>query len=123
MSVSRDTRQTEFPNTPGIPSDPETPAELRERIDRTRRELGDTIEELAARADVKALAQRKAAGAVRAGLGATPCRWPRRAGPCSPSSWPPWCCGGGRHSGGGTRCATTRGQPASVRRLVERMAA
>ncbi|SEQ29146.1 DUF3618 domain-containing protein [Streptomyces radiopugnans] len=67
MSVSRDTRQTEFPNTPGIPSDPETPAELRERIDRTRRELGDTIEELAARADVKALAQRKAAGAVRVG--------------------------------------------------------
>lgn len=67
MSVSRDTREAEVPDTPGIPADPDTPAELRERIDRTRRELGDTIEELAAKADVKALAQRKAAGAVRAG--------------------------------------------------------
>ncbi|MCI0383831.1 DUF3618 domain-containing protein [Streptomyces sp. CNQ085] len=67
MSVSRDTREAEVPVTPGIPADPDTPAELRERIDRTRRELGDTIEELAARADVKALARRKAAGAVRAG--------------------------------------------------------
>ncbi|MDG9702688.1 DUF3618 domain-containing protein [Streptomyces sp. DH37] len=67
MSVSRDTREAEVPSTPGIPTDPETPAELRERIERTRQELGDTIEELAARADVKALAQRKASDAVRAG--------------------------------------------------------
>ncbi|WP_101258778.1 DUF3618 domain-containing protein [Streptomyces barkulensis] len=67
MSVSRDTSQAEVPDTPGIPADPDTPAELRERIDRTRQELGDTIEELAAKADVRALAQRKAAGAVRVG--------------------------------------------------------
>ncbi|MFP8960687.1 DUF3618 domain-containing protein [Streptomyces nanhaiensis] len=122
MSVSRDTRQTEFPDTPGIPSDPETPAELRERIDRTRRELGDTIEELAARADVKALAQRKAAGAVRAGR--------RNAAPLAAA-------GGAVLALAVAAVVLRRRQvlrqryplrhdprtPASVRRLVERMAA
>ncbi|MEE1938393.1 DUF3618 domain-containing protein [Streptomyces sp. TRM 70361] len=52
---------------PGIPADPDTPAELRARIERTRRELGDTLEELAARTDVKKHARRKAAQAAQAG--------------------------------------------------------
>ncbi|GAA2457524.1 DUF3618 domain-containing protein [Streptomyces macrosporus] len=56
-----------IPNIPGIPADPETPAELRARIDLTRQELGDTLEELAAKADVKARAQRKAREAMRDG--------------------------------------------------------
>ncbi len=55
------------PNIPGIPTDPETPAELRARIDLTRQELGDTLEELAAKADVRARAQRKAREAMRTG--------------------------------------------------------
>lgn len=58
---------TGLPETPGIPTDPETPAELRERIEHTRRELGDTLEELAARTDVRALAHRRASEAARAG--------------------------------------------------------
>ncbi|MFD6826928.1 DUF3618 domain-containing protein [Streptomyces sp. NPDC060085] len=41
-----------------------TPAELRERIEHTRRELGDTVQALADKTDVKARAQRKA-GALR----------------------------------------------------------
>ncbi|GAA2385806.1 hypothetical protein GCM10010420_05500 [Streptomyces glaucosporus] len=55
------------PHIPGIPVDPDTPAELRARIDLTRRELGDTLEELASRTDVKARARRKAGRAVRTG--------------------------------------------------------
>ncbi|MFJ9342072.1 DUF3618 domain-containing protein [Streptomyces sp. NPDC101733] len=41
-------------------SDP-TPAELRERIERTREELGRTVEALAVKADVKAQAKEKTA--------------------------------------------------------------
>jgi hypothetical protein len=37
------------------------PEELREQVERTRRELGDTVQELAGRTDVKARAQEKAA--------------------------------------------------------------
>ncbi|UNO39870.1 DUF3618 domain-containing protein [Streptomyces sp. MST-110588] len=37
-----------------------SPEELRERIERTRRELGDTVAELAARADVKSRARQEA---------------------------------------------------------------
>lgn len=39
------------------------PAALRAQVERTRERLGDTVEELAARADVKARAREKAAGA------------------------------------------------------------
>ncbi len=38
-----------------------SPAELRARIERTRQELGDTVAELAEKADVKSRAQEKAA--------------------------------------------------------------
>ena len=41
--------------------DPATPAELQQEIERTRERLGATVEELAAKADVKARAQAKAA--------------------------------------------------------------
>ena len=37
------------------------PEELREQVERTRRHLGDTVEERAGRTDVKARAQEKAA--------------------------------------------------------------
>jgi Protein of unknown function (DUF3618) len=36
------------------------PEQIREEIEETRRELGDTVEALAAKADVKALAREKA---------------------------------------------------------------
>ncbi|HZG06956.1 MAG TPA: DUF3618 domain-containing protein [Streptomyces sp.] len=55
------------PETPGIPRDPDTPTELRARIEHTRRELGDTLEELAAKADLKSRAQQKASEAMRTG--------------------------------------------------------
>ncbi|WP_019355215.1 DUF3618 domain-containing protein [Streptomyces sp. AA1529] len=38
-----------------------SPAELRAQVEETRRELGETVEALAARADIKAHGQRKAA--------------------------------------------------------------
>ncbi|MFF0742763.1 DUF3618 domain-containing protein [Streptomyces sp. NPDC004111] len=41
--------------------DAASPEELRERIEQTRAELGETVQALAARADVKARAQEKAA--------------------------------------------------------------
>ena len=39
---------------------PATPGDLRQQIDHTREELGRTVEQLAAKADVKAQAQRRA---------------------------------------------------------------
>ncbi|MFE5402693.1 DUF3618 domain-containing protein [Streptomyces sp. NPDC056580] len=50
----------------------ESPDELREQVENTRRELGDTVEALAAKADVKARTKEKAAevkdqAAVKAG--------------------------------------------------------
>jgi hypothetical protein len=42
-------------------SDPPTAAELQAEIDQTRERLGQTVEELAAKADVKARARAKAA--------------------------------------------------------------
>ncbi|MFI8996728.1 DUF3618 domain-containing protein [Streptomyces sp. NPDC053542] len=44
-------------------SDSPTPEELRERVEHTREELGRTVEELAAKADVKARAKEKAGDA------------------------------------------------------------
>ncbi len=41
--------------------EPATAAELQQEIERTRERLGETVEELAAKADVKARAQAKAA--------------------------------------------------------------
>ncbi|MFJ7591220.1 DUF3618 domain-containing protein [Streptomyces sp. NPDC097617] len=52
------------------PDEP-TPAALREQIERTRDELGRTVEALAAKADVKAQATEKAArvtGRIRGGI-------------------------------------------------------
>ncbi|HEX5567306.1 MAG TPA: DUF3618 domain-containing protein [Streptomyces sp.] len=48
-------------------SAPSSPTQLRVQIEHTRKELGDTLEELAAKTDIKALAQRKANDAMRAG--------------------------------------------------------
>ncbi|MGW6486228.1 DUF3618 domain-containing protein [Streptomyces sp. NPDC055056] len=50
-------------HTPGDQHTP-TPAELREQIDHTRQELGDTVQALADKTDVKARAQQKA-GALK----------------------------------------------------------
>jgi hypothetical protein len=48
------------------PAAPDDPEQLRQEIDRTREELGETVAELAAKADVKARARDTAAGlAVR----------------------------------------------------------
>lgn len=44
-------------------SESPTPEQLRERVEHTREELGRTVEELAAKADVKALAKEKAGDA------------------------------------------------------------
>jgi Protein of unknown function (DUF3618) len=43
------------------PTDPEDAQQLRQEIERTRGQLGETVEELAARADVKSRARSKAA--------------------------------------------------------------
>jgi ElaB/YqjD/DUF883 family membrane-anchored ribosome-binding protein len=40
-------------------TEPEDPAQIREQIEATREELGDTVEALAAKTDVKAQAKRK----------------------------------------------------------------
>jgi hypothetical protein len=40
-------------------TDTQDPAQIREQIEATREELGDTVEELAAKTDVKAQAKRK----------------------------------------------------------------
>lgn len=56
---------TQFPHDePGARG----PGELREQVERTRHELGDTVQELADRADVKARAREKAV-AVKAQAG------------------------------------------------------
>jgi ElaB/YqjD/DUF883 family membrane-anchored ribosome-binding protein len=44
-----------------VTSGPDNPAELRAEIERTRRELGDTVAALAEKTDVKARAKEKAA--------------------------------------------------------------
>jgi hypothetical protein len=51
---------------------PETEQSIREDIERTRAELGDTVERLAAKADVKARAKHAASGV--AGTGRTAAR-------------------------------------------------
>jgi Protein of unknown function (DUF3618) len=43
-----------------VPAPPDDPQQLAEEIERTREQLGETVEQLAARADVKARAQEKA---------------------------------------------------------------
>ncbi|MET7745996.1 DUF3618 domain-containing protein [Streptomyces sp. NPDC005385] len=58
--------------TPANQHTPPTPAELREQIEHTRHELGDTVQALADKTDVKARAQQKAGqlkeqAAVKAG--------------------------------------------------------
>jgi Protein of unknown function (DUF3618) len=51
----------EDPGTAGTPVTAESkdPEQIREEIEETRRELGDTVEALAAKADVKAHAHRR----------------------------------------------------------------
>jgi hypothetical protein len=49
----------EEPSTVGTPVTSKDPEEIREEIEATRRELGDTVEALAAKADVKAIAHEK----------------------------------------------------------------
>lgn len=48
-------------SAPGTHSEMLTPAELREKVERTRDELGQTVEALAAKADVKARTKEKTA--------------------------------------------------------------
>ncbi|MFD5617610.1 DUF3618 domain-containing protein [Streptomyces yangpuensis] len=52
------------PDTPRTDSGTPTPDELREQVERSRDELGRTIEALAAKADLKAQAGRKTAEVV-----------------------------------------------------------
>jgi hypothetical protein len=47
-------------DTTGTASEPRSPEEIRRDIEETRGELGDTVEALAAKADVKAQAKEKA---------------------------------------------------------------
>jgi hypothetical protein len=47
--------------TPGVDSGAKGPEELREQIERTRSQLGDTVEELAGKMDVKGRARARAA--------------------------------------------------------------
>ena len=50
----------EEPGTVGAPLDaPKNPEQIREEIEATRRELGDTVEALAAKTDVKAHARER----------------------------------------------------------------
>jgi ElaB/YqjD/DUF883 family membrane-anchored ribosome-binding protein len=55
------TRALEDPNAAGTGRPPEDPAQLRADIERTRRDLGDTVAALAEKTDVKARAKEKAA--------------------------------------------------------------
>jgi len=49
------------PLADGLPSAPDDPQQLRQEIERTREQLGETVEQLAAKADVKSRAQTRAA--------------------------------------------------------------
>ncbi|MFD6986883.1 DUF3618 domain-containing protein, partial [Streptomyces sp. NPDC059956] len=46
-------------SAPDTPSETFTPAELSEKVERTRDELGQTVEALAAKADIKARTKEK----------------------------------------------------------------
>jgi Protein of unknown function (DUF3618) len=53
-------RQQEAPPGAAAGGPPDDPEELKQEIERTREQLGETVEALAAKADVKAQAQAKA---------------------------------------------------------------
>jgi uncharacterized protein DUF3618 len=55
-----DRREMAGPAAAAPPAPPDDPQELRQEIEQTREQLGDTVEELADRIDVKARAQDKA---------------------------------------------------------------
>ena len=55
------TRALDDPNTAGAGQPPEDPAQLREDIERTRQDLGDTVAALAEKTDVKTRAKEKVA--------------------------------------------------------------
>lgn len=57
---------------PNNGADAPTPEELRERVEGTREELGQTIEELAAKVDVKARAREKGTNLLRSARDNTP---------------------------------------------------
>jgi Protein of unknown function (DUF3618) len=53
------------PLADGLPPAPDDPQQLRQEIERTREQLGETVEQLAAKADVKSRAQTRAAEVSR----------------------------------------------------------